>query len=109
VSTRDYLRTVREVTGRLLPAMYLPAWSVVPVGLLTNLVQHVWPWKIPAEYGAIYTAACRTRVDENASTNGIPARPLLETFTDTVRWLLAEELISERAAGAAVRDEAVVA
>jgi nucleoside-diphosphate-sugar epimerase len=109
VSTRDYLRTVREVTGRLLPAMYLPAWSVVPVGLFTNLVQHVWPWKIPAEYGAIYTAACRTRVDENASTNGIPARPLLETFTDTVRWLLAEELISERAAGAAVRDEAVVA
>lgn len=108
VSTRDYMRTLREVTGRALPAVYLPAWSVVPVGLMANLVQRVWPWRIPAEYGAIYTAACRTRVDENASTNGIPARPLLETFTDTVRWLVSSGHVSERAAGAAVQTAEVI-
>ena len=103
VSTREYVRTLREVTGRALPTVYLPAASVVPVGLLANLLQRVWPWRIPAEYGAIYTAACATRVADGASTNGFSPRPLTETIADTVRWLREQGLISERAAGASVR------
>jgi len=87
LTTREYVRTLRAVTGRRLPTVYLPARAMLPLGLLTTLVQRVWPWHIPAEYGAIYTCACATRVAERAGTFGIAARPVTETFADTVRWL----------------------
>jgi dihydroflavonol-4-reductase len=60
----------------------------------------VWPWHIPAEYGAIYTCACATRVGEHAGTNGLAARPITETFADAVRWLHEAGHVSARAAGA---------
>lgn len=99
LSTRDYLATLREVTGRRLAAIRLPARAMLPVGVLAGLVQRVWPWHIPAEYGAIYTCACATRVSEHAPAGGIPARPATETFTDAVTWLHATGQISDRAAG----------
>ncbi|NKE63709.1 NAD-dependent epimerase/dehydratase family protein [Lentzea sp. PSKA42] len=87
LSTRDFVRTLRAITGRRLPAVFLPATSMLPVGLLVGLVQRVWPWHIPAEYGAIYTCSRRVRVDENADTNGVKARPVEETVRDTVSWM----------------------
>jgi nucleoside-diphosphate-sugar epimerase len=101
LSTRDYVRAVRDVTGRALPTIYLPARGMMPVGLLANLVQRVWPRHIPAEYGAIYTCACAVRVAERADTHGCVARPVAETFADTVRWLHASGHVTTRAAGAA--------
>jgi dihydroflavonol-4-reductase len=68
--------------------VYLPARAMLPVGMLTTVVQRLWPWHIPAEYGAVYTCACATRTDEGVDTNGIEARPVTETFADTVQWLL---------------------
>lgn len=108
LTSRDYVRTVRAVTGRRLPTAYLPAGAMVPVGRLADLVQRVWPWHIPAEYGAIYTCACATRVAPDASTNGIAARPVAETFRDTVRWLHGGGLLSDRAAGLATMSPAAV-
>jgi nucleoside-diphosphate-sugar epimerase len=107
LTTRQYVRTLREVTGRPLPTIYLPARAMLPAGLLTSLVQRVWPWHIPAEYGAIYTCARATRVAEGADTNGIAARPVAETFADTVRWLCREGHLLARAAGAAASAPAV--
>jgi nucleoside-diphosphate-sugar epimerase len=101
LTTRQYVRTLREVTGRALPTMYLPARAMLPLGLLTSLVQRVWPWHIPAEYGAIYTCACAVRVDERADTLDIAARPVASTFADTVRWLHHDGHLSTRAAGTA--------
>lgn len=100
VTTRQFVRLLREVTGRSLPAVYLPARAMLPVGMLTTLVQKVWPWHIPAEYGAIYTAACAVPVGERADTFGIPPRPLRDTVADTVRWLHGDEHLPARAVGA---------
>jgi dihydroflavonol-4-reductase len=104
LTTRQYVRTLREVTGRALPTAYLPARAMLPVGLLTGVVQRVWPWHIPAEYGAIYTCACAARVDERADTAGVAARPVTRTFADTVHWLHRGGHLSARAAGAAEAD-----
>lgn len=101
LSTREYVRTLRAVTGRALPTVYLPARAMLPVGLLAGLAQRVCPWHIPAEYGAIYTCACAARVDEGAAGKGITARPVAETFADTVRWLHRGGHLSDRAAGTA--------
>jgi nucleoside-diphosphate-sugar epimerase len=99
LTTREYVRAARTATGRALPTAFLPARAMLPLGMVTSLVQHWWPWHIPAEYGAICTCACATRVDERADTGGIAARPMSETMTDTVRWLLRTGLVSARQAG----------
>ncbi|MFC4586737.1 NAD-dependent epimerase/dehydratase family protein [Sphaerisporangium corydalis] len=99
LSTRQYMRTLREVTGRALPTIFLPARGMIPIGRLTDVVQRVWPWHIPAEYGAIYTCACATRVAEHAGTPGIGPRPIAETVGDTVRWLRESGHLSARQAG----------
>jgi dihydroflavonol-4-reductase len=84
LSTRDYLATIRAVTGRRLPAVFLPAWSMRPVGVVASALQRVWPWHIPAEHGAIYTCAQAAKVAEPAL---VEPRPVAETMRDTVRWL----------------------
>jgi nucleoside-diphosphate-sugar epimerase len=100
LSTRAYVRTLRQVTGRALPTGYLPAAAMLPVGVLTGLVQRVWPFHIPAEYGALYTAFCATRVADSARAPlGIQPRPVAETMSDTVRWLHRRGLLSDRQAG----------
>lgn len=101
LSTREYVRTLRAVTGRALPTVYLPARAMLPIGLLATAAQRVCPWHIPAQYGAIYTCACAARVDERADTGGITARLVTDTFADTVRWLHGAGHLSDRAAGAA--------
>jgi hypothetical protein len=90
-----------------LPAIHLPARAMVPVGLLTDVVQRLWPWHIPAEYGAIYTCANAVWVDERFATTAVAARPVLETFADTVRWLHESGHLSARAAGVAAAAPAV--
>ncbi|GGK90795.1 NAD-dependent epimerase [Sphaerisporangium melleum] len=99
LTTREYLAALRETTGRALPAAFLPARAMLPVGVLAGLAQRAWPWHIPAEFGAIYTCACATRVAGHASTFGIAPRPVAETFADTVRWLQENGHLSARQAG----------
>jgi dihydroflavonol-4-reductase len=99
LTTRQYVATLREVTGRALPTVYLPARAMLPLGVVTGVVQRVWLWHIPAEYGAIYTCACAARIDESAG--GTAARSMVDTFADTVRWLWRGGHLSARAAGAA--------
>ncbi len=98
VSTREFVATLRDVTGRKLPAIHLPARAMLPLGVLTGWLQRTWPWHIPAEYGAIYTCACAAQVP------GSPGRPLGETLVDTIRWLHGEGLLPGRAAGAAAAE-----
>lgn len=86
LSTRDYIRAVREVTGRRLPTLFLPARALLPFAYATDLVQRVWPWHIPAEYGACYVCACDARPESGAPSVGT-ARPFTETLADTVRWM----------------------
>lgn len=106
VSTRQYLTILREATGRRLPTLHLPATSLLPFGALCGVLQRVWPWHIPAEYGAIYTCANATKVDDAAPTGGLTARPAMETITDTVRWLHREGLLTDHAVGQLADQEA---
>jgi len=99
LTTRQYVATLREVTGRALPTVYLPARAMLPLGVVTGVVQRVWPWHIPAEYGAIYTCACAARIGESAGRGA--ARAVVQTFADTVAWLRRGGHLSARAAGAA--------
>ncbi|QQQ74284.1 SDR family NAD(P)-dependent oxidoreductase [Saccharothrix sp. 6-C] len=96
---KEYLAGVREATGRALPAVFLPAAMMTPVGRLVDLVQPFWPWHIPAEYGAIATVGAAVRVDPAASTFDLKPRPFADTVTDAVRWLADTGAVTDRQAG----------
>ncbi|MBE1487543.1 NAD-dependent epimerase/dehydratase family protein [Plantactinospora soyae] len=102
VSTREFVRTLRRVTGRRLPAVHLPASGMLPVGALTSLVQRLVPAHIPAEYGAIYTCLVGRAVDTTATDQllGSAGTTFETTLRDTVRWLHRAGHISDRLAGA---------
>ncbi|MFG2720587.1 NAD-dependent epimerase/dehydratase family protein [Streptomyces sp. NPDC048416] len=101
LTTRQYLQAVRRVTGRALPALFLPPRPMLPLMVFADVLQRVWPWHIPAEYGALYTCLHAAPVDANASTYGILPRPIFDTMTDSVRWLYQAGHVSARQAGLA--------
>lgn len=101
VSTRNYLDVVREVTGRSLPTVFLPARAMLPAAALVDVIQRVWPWHIPAEYGACYVCACDARVKPMPPALGLAPRPFGDTVGDAVRWLHRTGLVSARQAGLA--------
>ncbi|GAA2753519.1 SDR family NAD(P)-dependent oxidoreductase [Kitasatospora cinereorecta] len=103
LTTRGYLAEVSAATGRRLPALFLPAVTMLPVGRLVGLVQRAWPWHIPAEYGAVYICSAAAPVAEGESTGGVEPRPLVESIGDTVRWLHGRNLLTDRQAGLAAR------
>jgi nucleoside-diphosphate-sugar epimerase len=103
LSTREYVRAARDITGRKLPTVYFPARAMLPLGKLVDAVQHTIPWHIPAEYSAIYACACATRVDAGADTAGLSPRPFETTLRDTVMWLHANGQVTDRQAGAVLR------
>ncbi|ATE55355.1 NAD-dependent epimerase/dehydratase family protein [Actinosynnema pretiosum] len=88
VTTPEYVAAAREASGRALPAVFLPAALVTPVGRLVDLLQPVWPWHIPAAHGAITTAAASVSVAPAASTLGLAPRPFADTVADTLDWLV---------------------
>ncbi|MGM1062893.1 SDR family NAD(P)-dependent oxidoreductase [Saccharothrix sp. Mg75] len=99
LTTRQYVAEVRRASGRALPAVFLPAALMAPVGRLTDLVQPLWPWHVPAEHEAIATVGAAVRVDPAASTLGLAPRPFADTVADTVRWLAETGAVTPRQAG----------
>ncbi|MCW3818933.1 NAD-dependent epimerase, partial [Micromonospora sp. DR5-3] len=97
VGTRELLGALREVTGRRLPAVHLPAAALLPVGWLAGLAQRVLPVHVPVEYGAIYACKVARPLDDAPV-----ARPLVDTLADTVRWLHEAGHLSAAQAGRAV-------
>ncbi|MFD7659223.1 SDR family NAD(P)-dependent oxidoreductase [Actinosynnema sp. NPDC059797] len=96
LTTREYVDAVRRASGRALPAVFLPAGLMGPVGRFTDLVQPVWPWHVPAEHEAIATVGAAVRVDPAASTLDLKPRPFADTVADTVRWLVDTGAVSPR-------------
>ncbi len=101
LSTRDYVRAVRKVTGRRLPTLFLPARAMLPFAYAADLVQRVWPWHIPAEYGACYVCACDARPADDPPSGGPTPRPFAQTVADTVRWLHRSGWLTSAQAGLA--------
>ncbi|RSD10801.1 SDR family NAD(P)-dependent oxidoreductase [Amycolatopsis eburnea] len=101
LSTREYLAAVRAATGRRLPAVFLPARAMFPVGRAADLLQRAWPWHVPAQYGALYVCATAVPVEPGAPRGDVPARPAPETVRDTVAWLHATGRLTGRQAGTA--------
>lgn len=103
VRTDEFVASMRRVTGRVLPALRLPAAALEPVGRLVTAVQRWVPAHLPVQYGAIHLCRLARRVDNAAAGEllGDRGRDLDETMADSVRWLAATGRLSARQAGRA--------
>ncbi|MET7468253.1 NAD-dependent epimerase/dehydratase family protein [Micromonospora sp. NPDC005222] len=96
VRTPELLRALRDVTGRRLPTVHLPAAALLPVGRLAGLAQRVLPVHVPVEHGAIYVCKVARPLDDAPAP-----RPLVDTLADTVHWLHEADHLSAAQAGRA--------
>ena len=105
VSTRDYVAVIEAATGRRLPTVFPPSWATLSLCRAVDVVQHVVPWHIPAEYTAAYMCYCDAHISEEmpAEPLGVKARPILETIADSIRWLYEQGHVTAKEAGYAAR------
>lgn len=103
VTTRQFLASVREATGRALPAVYMPAHAMLAGAVMAGRLQRVWPWRL-RDQGPYHSYARASRVSEAELAAAPRPRPMLETIVDTVRWLRKAGLLSPRQAGLAGLD-----
>ncbi|MEV6647286.1 NAD-dependent epimerase/dehydratase family protein [Amycolatopsis sp. NPDC051371] len=101
VTTREYLETVRAITGRRLPAVFLPPRALAGAGRAADVLQRWWPAPLPVQYGAIHVCGIAVPVEAGAPTAGVRARPLADTVGDTVRWLVTSGRLAAHRAGRA--------
>ncbi len=101
LSTRDYLNVIREVTGRRLPTAFLPAKAMLPFAFAASMLQHIWPWHIPAEYGACYVCALDARPIPTAAPMDLRPIQIATTVADTIGWLARSGQLTARQAGRA--------
>lgn len=111
VSTRTYIATIEDVTGRRIRVVHPPARGALVLCRMVDVVQHVVPWHIPAEYTAAYMCYCDARIDPSmpAAPLGVGTRPLSEIIADSISWLHEQGLITAEQAGKAAFRPAVLA
>ncbi len=91
---------LREITGRRLPVVFLPS-AVARAATWPGYVSGLSV--LPGAIEGVRITACANTVDASATTHdlGVRARPLRDSLTDTVQWLVTAGHLSERLAGAA--------
>jgi hypothetical protein len=74
---------------------------MLPFAFAASVFQRVWPWHIPAEYGACYVCALNARPIPTAPALEVAPRPVSTPVADAVSWLARTGLLTARQAGRA--------
>jgi nucleoside-diphosphate-sugar epimerase len=101
MTAAEALDHLRALTGRPVRVAWLPTGLVHAGGRVADAVQRVVPVRIPVSYEMVTSLTADPRCDDGATRNelGLEYRPLDETVTDAVRWMVAEGLVSRAQAG----------
>jgi dihydroflavonol-4-reductase len=101
VSLPDIIRTLAELSGRRLPFLTAPSWFLAVFGRGADVVQRGLKGQLPWSGEGIWVVNCSARCDSTRARAelGFQPRPLRETFTDTVRWLVDAGALTSREAG----------
>lgn len=77
-----------EVTGRWIPYVALPPWSLAPAVRLAGLLQRIVPLRLPVSQQGFDAIAWNPRADDGDSAPdlGFSPRALRETLVDMCRW-----------------------
>jgi UDP-glucose 4-epimerase len=100
-TTDELVADLRRLTGRGIPVASLPVGVAHAGGRLADLVQRVLPVRLPFSYEAALILTEHNPCDDSRvrAELGLTWRPLDETITDTVRWMVDEGLLRRAQAG----------
>lgn len=101
VTLQEAMQTVSDITGRRLDTTSFPDWSLLLPMKALDILQRALPVRLPYNYQAVYTVSRNHAVDDSDTRSGfgIEPRPLTETMTDQIRWMLSEGYISPALSG----------
>lgn len=101
VSISEAMAIVTSATGRKLPNVSLPAWTLLWMVQVLDWLQNIIPSRLPFNYQAVYSTGLAAQMDDSATRKefGIEPRSLDATFTDTIRWMVQNGHLSHRLAG----------
>jgi nucleoside-diphosphate-sugar epimerase len=104
VAAATAVADMSRLTGRWLPVVEIPTALVHLGGRLADFVQQVLPVRLPLGYEAVTTLTTDPDCDDGDTWTdlGVSPRPLDDTTTDLIRWLVAEDLLSPAQAGKAL-------
>jgi dihydroflavonol-4-reductase len=98
ISMPDIIRTLADLSGRRLPFVTFPSWFLAAFGGTADIVQRRLRARLPWTGEGIWVLNCAARCDDSKARTelGIEARPLRETFADTIHWLVEVRHLSPR-------------
>jgi nucleoside-diphosphate-sugar epimerase len=101
ISMPDLIRTLADLTGRRIRFAILPPWFLAAFGRAADLVQRRVRTRLPWDGEGIWVMNCAARCDDSKTRSEfrIEPRPLGETLTDTVEWLVEIGRLTPREAG----------
>jgi nucleoside-diphosphate-sugar epimerase len=90
ISFPDLIRTLGDLCGRRILFVVLPPWFLAAFGSAADIMQRRLQPRLPWQGEGIWVMNCAARCDDTKTRGefGLEPRPLRETFTDTVRWLV---------------------
>jgi nucleoside-diphosphate-sugar epimerase len=101
ISLPDLIRTLGDLTGRRLRFVILPAWFLAGFGRAADVVQRRVRARLPWDAEGIWVMNCAARCDDSKTRSefSLAPRPLRDTLSDTVRWLVEVGHVAPREAG----------
>jgi nucleoside-diphosphate-sugar epimerase len=101
MSLPDIIRTLAHLSGRRIPFLTLPKWSLAGFGRVADVAQRRLKARLPWSGEGIWVMNCSARCDDSRTRAelGFEPRPLRETVADTVRWLVEVEQLTSKEAG----------
>ena len=100
-TSKSLVRTVSQVTGRWLPCMALPGWTLRWPMRVVDRVQLMSPIRMPFSFQAVYVGALNHKADDSLTRVefGIEPIPIDQSLADTIRWMYEGNHVSRRLAG----------
>jgi nucleoside-diphosphate-sugar epimerase len=97
----DVIGTLSELTGRRLPHVTMPGWTLAPFVHTAGFLQRILPFRLPLNTEGFNAVRWNPHGDDSRARAdlGFSPREPRETLADTVTWLYAAGRISAKQAG----------
>jgi dihydroflavonol-4-reductase len=98
---RELFGTIAKATGRSLPMINVPAWSLLGPIKLLDAAQRFLPVRLPFNHQMIYVITLQHGWDDSATRRefGIEPRPFEETVADQIRSMVESGRLPPKLAG----------
>ena len=101
ISVKEVVNKISSITGRYLPVIQLPGWTLLGPMRILDKMQLLLPFRLPFSYQLIYVPYLNNKVDDSLTRKvfNLENLEIDKTITDTISWMVNSGRISVRKAG----------